>query len=106
MRTHLLLITSLLTRYFNILFTDLSQCQLTQLPDAVFLLMKNVTLNSFNISGNLIQKIPAKLPVNFCLIRGESSCQKYEKVNSLKSCFKLIQSLISPITGSRCFLGR
>jgi len=48
---------------------DLSQCQLTQLPDAVFLLMKNVALNSFNISGNLIQKIPAKLPVNFCLIR-------------------------------------
>jgi len=48
---------------------DLSQCQLTQLPDAVFLLMKNVSLNSFNISGNLLQKIPAKLPINFCLIK-------------------------------------
>ena len=55
----------------DILFADLSQCQLTQLPDAVFLLMKNVSLNSFNISGNLLQKIPAKLPINFCLIKGE-----------------------------------
>jgi Leucine-rich repeat (LRR) protein len=48
---------------------DLSQCQLTQLPDAVFLLMKNVSLSSCNLSGNLIQKIPAKLAINFCLIK-------------------------------------
>ena len=70
--THLLLTNDdppliLMTSFF----ADLSQCQLTQLPDAVFLLMKNVSLSSCNLSGNLIQKIPAKLAINFCLIKGE-----------------------------------
>ena len=51
---------------------DLSECQLTQVPDAVFLLMKSVTLQSCSLASNLITKIPAKLPINFTLIKGES----------------------------------
>jgi len=47
---------------------DLSDCQLVQVPDAVFLLMKNTTLNSCNLSGNLITKIPPKLAMCFSLI--------------------------------------
>merc|ERR1712045_529438 len=48
---------------------DLSECQLTQVPDAVFLLMKSVTLQSCSLASNLITKIPAKLPINFTLIK-------------------------------------
>ena len=50
-------------------YLDLSNCQLTQVPDAVFLLMKNVNIHSCNLSNNLITKIPPKLPNNFCLIK-------------------------------------
>ena len=49
-------------------YLDLSNCQLTKVPDAVFLLMKNVNVHSCNLSSNLISKIPPKLPNNFCLI--------------------------------------
>jgi len=48
---------------------DLSECQLTQVPDAIFLLMKNVTLSSCNLAGNIITKIPPKLAVNFSHIK-------------------------------------
>jgi Leucine-rich repeat (LRR) protein len=51
--------------YTNI---DLSECQLTQIPDAIFLLMKNTSLQSCNLAGNLITKIPTKLATNFSLI--------------------------------------
>jgi len=47
---------------------DLSECQLMQVPDAVFLLMKNTTLNSCSLAGNLITKIPPKLAMCFSLI--------------------------------------
>jgi len=47
---------------------DLSECQLMQVPDAVFLLMKNTTLNSCSLAGNLITKIPPKLAMSFSLI--------------------------------------
>merc|ERR1711953_518232 len=47
---------------------DLSECQLTQIPDAIFLLMKNTSLQSCNLAGNLITKIPAKLATSFSLI--------------------------------------
>merc|ERR1711953_1104168 len=48
--------------------TDLSECQLTQIPDAIFLLMKNTSLQSCNLAGNLITKIPTKLATSFSLI--------------------------------------
>jgi len=47
---------------------DLSECQLMQVPDAVFLLMKNTTLHSCSLAGNLITKIPPKLAMSFSLI--------------------------------------
>jgi len=47
---------------------DLSECQLTQIPDAIFLLMKNTSLQSCNLAGNLITKIPTKLATSFSLI--------------------------------------
>ena len=50
-------------------YLDLSNCQLTQVPDAIFLLMKNVNLHSCDLSSNLITKIPPKLPTNFSLIK-------------------------------------
>ncbi|CAG5121675.1 unnamed protein product [Candidula unifasciata] len=44
---------------------NLSRCDLTQIPDAVFLLLKNTMLESCNISQNLIRRIPSKLAVKF-----------------------------------------
>merc|ERR1712045_41499 len=47
---------------------DLSECQLTQIPDAIFLLMKNTSLQTCSLAGNLITKIPTKLATSFSLI--------------------------------------
>merc|ERR1712113_74420 len=47
---------------------DLSECQLTQVPRRIFLLMKNTSLQSCNLAGNLITKIPTKLATSFSLI--------------------------------------
>jgi len=47
---------------------DLSGCQLMQMPDAVFHLMRNTSLVTCNLSNNVITKIPPKLPLNFTLI--------------------------------------
>lgn len=47
---------------------DLSDCQLQQVPDAVFLLMSNTSLVSCSLARNVINKIPAKLPMKFSLI--------------------------------------
>jgi Leucine-rich repeat (LRR) protein len=44
---------------------DLSGCQLLQLPDAVFHLMRNTTLVTCNLSNNVLSKIPPKLCLNF-----------------------------------------
>ncbi|XP_050391890.1 leucine-rich repeat-containing protein 20 [Patella vulgata] len=44
---------------------DLSGCQLTQVPDAIYLLMKNTRVEVCDLSGNLIRRIPSKLPTKF-----------------------------------------
>ncbi|KAL3875903.1 hypothetical protein ACJMK2_033808 [Sinanodonta woodiana] len=44
---------------------DLSKCDLIQVPDAVYLMMKSVTLRICDLSGNLLQKLPSKFPVRF-----------------------------------------
>ena len=49
-------------------FLDLSECQLIQLPDAVFHLMRNTELKSCDLSGNVITKIPPKFALKFSLI--------------------------------------
>jgi len=47
---------------------DLSECQLVQVPDAIYHLMRETKLVSCNLSGNLISKIPPKLAMSFTLI--------------------------------------
>lgn len=47
---------------------NLSECQLCQVPDAVFHLMRNTPLTTCNLSGNLLSKIPTKFALKFCLI--------------------------------------
>ncbi|XP_076040233.1 leucine-rich repeat-containing protein 40-like isoform X2 [Oratosquilla oratoria] len=49
-------------------FLDLSECQLCQVPDAVFHLMRNTPLTVCNLAGNLLSKIPSKFALKFCLI--------------------------------------
>ena len=50
---------------------DLSDCQLVQVPDAIFHLMRETPLQSCNLSNNVISKIPPKLAMSFTLITGE-----------------------------------
>lgn len=47
---------------------DLSECQLMQVPDAVYHLMRHTELKRCDLSGNVITKIPAKFAVKFSLI--------------------------------------
>ncbi|XP_023324553.1 leucine-rich repeat-containing protein 20 [Eurytemora carolleeae] len=47
---------------------DLSDCQLMQMPDAVYHLMRNTPLVTCNLSSNVIAKIPPKFPLSFSLI--------------------------------------
>lgn len=57
-------------------FSDLSECQLMQVPDAVYHLMRHTELKRCNLSGNVITKIPPKFAVKFSLITGKliNSC--------------------------------
>ncbi|XP_020298403.1 leucine-rich repeat-containing protein 40 isoform X2 [Pseudomyrmex gracilis] len=47
---------------------DLSECQLMQIPDAVYHLMRHTELKRCDLSGNVITKIPPKFAVKFSLI--------------------------------------
>jgi len=47
---------------------DLSECQLMQVPDAVYHLMRHTELKSCDLSGNDITKIPPKFTVKFAHI--------------------------------------
>ena len=53
-------------------FLDLSDCQLQQVPDAIFMLMQNTSLVSCNLSHNVINKIPAKLAIKWTLLTGNN----------------------------------
>ncbi|XP_040570515.1 leucine-rich repeat-containing protein 40 isoform X2 [Lepeophtheirus salmonis] len=44
---------------------DLSNCQLIQVPVAVYFMMKQTTLTSVNLSFNVIKKISPKFPIQF-----------------------------------------
>ena len=57
--------------YISILiyfFADLSGCQLIQVPDAIYFMMKDTQLTACNLSSNVITKIPPKFPNNFNFI--------------------------------------
>ena len=51
--------------------SDLSSCQLVQVPDAIFHLMRETPLTTCNLASNIITKIPPKLAMSFTLITGE-----------------------------------
>ncbi|KAE8751396.1 hypothetical protein FOCC_FOCC001970 [Frankliniella occidentalis] len=43
---------------------NLSECQLMQVPDAVYHLMRHTPLTTCNLSGNVITKLPPKFALN------------------------------------------
>merc|ERR1711994_340215 len=49
---------------------DLSDCQLIQVPDAIYMMMRvrDIQLTACNLSSNVITKIPPKFPTNFNFI--------------------------------------
>ncbi|XP_023298610.1 leucine-rich repeat-containing protein 20 isoform X2 [Lucilia cuprina] len=47
---------------------DLSECELMQIPDAVYHLMRNTELKTCDLSGNVIKKISPKFAMKFSLI--------------------------------------
>ena len=53
-----------------LIFSDLSECQLMQVPDAVYHLMRHTELKACNLSSNVITKIPPKFAIKFSLITG------------------------------------
>lgn len=94
---------------------DLSDCQLMQVPDAVYFMMRNTSLLTCNLSSNVISKIPPKFPTKFSLIteldlshnrisnlpEELSECTQLEKVNishntfiSIPNCVFRLPSLI------------
>jgi hypothetical protein len=56
--------------------SDLSDCQLMQIPDAIYFMMKDTTLTACNLSSNVITKIPPKFPAKFSLITGKKFNRK------------------------------
>jgi Leucine-rich repeat (LRR) protein len=51
------------------LLLDLSNCQLMQVPDAIYFMMRNTPLIACDLSSNVITKIPSKLPTKFSFIK-------------------------------------
>lgn len=58
---------------FVIIFSDLSQCELMQIPDAVYHLMRNTELQTCNLSGNVLKKMTPKFALKFSTITGKYS---------------------------------
>ena len=52
---------------------DLSECELIQVPDAVYHLMRHTELKTCDLSSNVITKISPKFAVKFSLITGKKS---------------------------------
>ncbi|KAH8416469.1 hypothetical protein KR222_005298 [Zaprionus bogoriensis] len=47
---------------------DLSQCELMQIPDAVYHLMRNTELQTCNLSGNVLKRVTPKFALKFSAI--------------------------------------
>jgi len=76
---------------------DLSDCQLMQMPDAVFHLMRETALQSCCLANNVISKIPPKLPTSFTLMTElDLSNNRISSLpNEMTSCNQLEQINIS-----------
>ena len=57
-----------MSKLYYLFFADLSGCQLIQVPDAIYFMMKDTQLTACNLSSNVITKIPPKFPNNFNFI--------------------------------------
>lgn len=49
----------------------MSECQLMQIPDAIYLLMQNTQLVTCDLSNNVISKLPVKFTERFPSITGK-----------------------------------
>lgn len=49
----------------------LNECDLSKFPDAVFLLIKGVTLESVDLSRNVLKKVHTQLGIKFATITSE-----------------------------------
>lgn len=80
---------------------DLSGCQLMQMPNAIYHLMKNTPLVTCTLANNVINKIPPKFPISFNLLveldisnnrisslpTEMSSCTQLENINISSNSF-------------------
>jgi Leucine-rich repeat (LRR) protein len=90
---------------------DLSDCQLMQMPDAVYHLMRGTALTSCNLSNNVIAKIPPKFPLSFSLIteldlssnrisalpQEMTSCTALEQINISANSFVVLPHVLLDI---------
>lgn len=76
------------TFFIPVSFADLSDCQLVQLPDAVYHLMRNTELKTCDLSSNVIKRIPPKFAVNFSLITG--TYKTYASCDNLSHLFNFV----------------
>lgn len=83
-----------------IFLADLSQCELMQIPDAVYHLMRNTELQSCNLSGNVLKKVAPKFALKFSAITGKIpwnifiQCTYYISPCSLRRSQPLTQSTV------------
>lgn len=54
----------------DFILLDLSECDLTKVPDAVYMMLKSVTVHKCTMANNLLTKIPPKFPSNFKQLKG------------------------------------
>ncbi|XP_048760986.1 leucine-rich repeat-containing protein 20-like [Ostrea edulis] len=46
-------------------YLDLSGCDLSKVPDAIYVMLKSVPINKCTMAHNMLTKIPSKFPSNF-----------------------------------------
>lgn len=57
----------------NLSIADLSDCQITRIPDEIFDLVSDAKLKSCDLSNNVIRKLPPKFSIEFSLLTGKFS---------------------------------
>ena len=61
-------------------FLDLSECELTQIPDAVYVMLKETTVQSCDLSKNLLQNLPKKFCSKFSKVTGKHFSTKVMQI--------------------------
>lgn len=78
-----------LTNFLLCLISDLSECSLMSVPDAVYHLMRNTELKSCDLSGNVISKISPKFAAKFSLITGRYRDERMTHFVAVKRFFMM-----------------